>query len=425
MRFFGRPASHDDRGRRARAQDGLRRSCRCAACCEPTAATAWSTARRSSGRASGRRDEDIAALTQHLTTVIEGWVRETPRAVAVAAPALEDAAPPAEPPSAVRGRSAAGPARSARDRPRAPPRPRAELDRRRRALAARAARPAPALPGRAPRGPRAALGGRALPGGARGGRDRGEPRARAPTSRSLRGPLRPRPCSSRTPSARRSCRGAPASPSAGATRPTAAGRCSRGAAACPRASGAAARCTTIGRCSKASGSRSRARPTPRSRAPRSGPRGAARSSATTGPGSASTPAPSTAPPSAGCPSASRPRPTSWPGGAGRRSRSWAAPRSGRSARRSRRAAGARRACSAARRRSPSSSGVLSRLRLLLTNDSGPMHLAAALGTPLVAVFGSTDWTETAPVAARAARRAREPVTARPACCASARSTTAA
>ena len=46
-------------------------------------------------------------------------------------------------------------------------------------------------------------------------------------------------------------------------------------------------------------------------------------------------------------------------------------------------------------------GVLSRLRLLLTNDSGPMHLAAALGTPLVAVFGSTRWTETSPVGSRA------------------------
>jgi heptosyltransferase-2 len=46
-------------------------------------------------------------------------------------------------------------------------------------------------------------------------------------------------------------------------------------------------------------------------------------------------------------------------------------------------------------------GVLSRLRLLLTNDSGPMHLAAALGVPLVAVFGSTDWRETAPFSARA------------------------
>ena len=45
-------------------------------------------------------------------------------------------------------------------------------------------------------------------------------------------------------------------------------------------------------------------------------------------------------------------------------------------------------------------GVLRRLRLLLTNDSGPMHLAAALGTPLVAVFGSTDWTETAPLGGR-------------------------
>jgi heptosyltransferase-2 len=46
-------------------------------------------------------------------------------------------------------------------------------------------------------------------------------------------------------------------------------------------------------------------------------------------------------------------------------------------------------------------GVLARLRLLLTNDSGPMHLAAAVGTPLVAVFGSTDWTETAPASSRA------------------------
>jgi heptosyltransferase-2 len=41
-------------------------------------------------------------------------------------------------------------------------------------------------------------------------------------------------------------------------------------------------------------------------------------------------------------------------------------------------------------------GVLSRLRLLVTNDSGPMHLASALGIPLVAVFGPTDWQETAP-----------------------------
>jgi heptosyltransferase II len=46
-------------------------------------------------------------------------------------------------------------------------------------------------------------------------------------------------------------------------------------------------------------------------------------------------------------------------------------------------------------------GVLGELRLLLTNDSGPMHLAAALGTSTVAVFGSTDWRETSPRSERA------------------------
>jgi heptosyltransferase-2 len=45
---------------------------------------------------------------------------------------------------------------------------------------------------------------------------------------------------------------------------------------------------------------------------------------------------------------------------------------------------------------PALVGVLSRLRLLVTNDSGPMHLASALGVPLVAAFGPTDWRETAP-----------------------------
>lgn len=57
-------------------------------------------------------------------------------------------------------------------------------------------------------------------------------------------------------------------------------------------------------------------------------------------------------------------------------------------------------------------GVLSQLRLLVTNDSGPMHVAAALGTPVVAVFGPTDWRETAPVGRRA-RVVREPVDCAP------------
>jgi heptosyltransferase-2 len=56
-------------------------------------------------------------------------------------------------------------------------------------------------------------------------------------------------------------------------------------------------------------------------------------------------------------------------------------------------------------------GVLSQLDLLLTNDSGPMHLAAALGTPLVAVFGPTDPAETAPVGRH--RLVREPVPCSP------------
>lgn len=42
-------------------------------------------------------------------------------------------------------------------------------------------------------------------------------------------------------------------------------------------------------------------------------------------------------------------------------------------------------------------GLLSEASLIVTNDSGPMHIAAALGTPTVAVFGSTDSEVTSPV----------------------------
>jgi heptosyltransferase II len=53
-------------------------------------------------------------------------------------------------------------------------------------------------------------------------------------------------------------------------------------------------------------------------------------------------------------------------------------------------------------------GVLGRLQILITNDSGAMHVAAALGTPVVAAVGPTDWRETAPVGDRH-RAVREPV----------------
>jgi len=40
--------------------------------------------------------------------------------------------------------------------------------------------------------------------------------------------------------------------------------------------------------------------------------------------------------------------------------------------------------------------ILAHCRLVVTNDSGPMHVAAAFATPIVAVFGPTDHTTTSP-----------------------------
>jgi ADP-heptose:LPS heptosyltransferase len=42
-------------------------------------------------------------------------------------------------------------------------------------------------------------------------------------------------------------------------------------------------------------------------------------------------------------------------------------------------------------------GVLSRLRLLVGNDSGPVHLAAWVQTAVIALFGPTDPARTSPI----------------------------
>jgi heptosyltransferase-1 len=44
-------------------------------------------------------------------------------------------------------------------------------------------------------------------------------------------------------------------------------------------------------------------------------------------------------------------------------------------------------------------GLLQKARLAVTTDTGPMHLAAALGTPVVALFGPTAPWRTGPFGA--------------------------
>jgi heptosyltransferase II len=45
-------------------------------------------------------------------------------------------------------------------------------------------------------------------------------------------------------------------------------------------------------------------------------------------------------------------------------------------------------------------GIMAQCRLFITNDSGPMHLAAALDVPQIALFGSTDEIATGPYSSR-------------------------
>ena len=40
--------------------------------------------------------------------------------------------------------------------------------------------------------------------------------------------------------------------------------------------------------------------------------------------------------------------------------------------------------------------LLASCSFLVTNDSGPMHIGAAFGVPIVAIFGPTDWNKTSP-----------------------------
>lgn len=58
-------------------------------------------------------------------------------------------------------------------------------------------------------------------------------------------------------------------------------------------------------------------------------------------------------------------------------------------------------------------GVIARLAVLITNDSGPAHIGYALGTPTVTVFGSTDPAIWGPLAGAQHRVLARPMPCRP------------
>ncbi|HQX83161.1 MAG TPA: glycosyltransferase family 9 protein, partial [Vicinamibacterales bacterium] len=49
---------------------------------------------------------------------------------------------------------------------------------------------------------------------------------------------------------------------------------------------------------------------------------------------------------------------------------------------------------------PGTAALLARLDVLVTGDTGPMHLAAAVGTPVVALFGPSDPKRYGPLATK-------------------------
>ena len=62
---------------------------------------------------------------------------------------------------------------------------------------------------------------------------------------------------------------------------------------------------------------------------------------------------------------------------------------------------------------PALGAVIERLDVLVTNDSGPLHVASALGTPTVTIFGSTDPARWAALKRDRHRALVHPISCRP------------